>query len=269
MQPSSNIVKLRHLLADRFPQLRQGVLPAPSLESFATGVPALDALLGGGLPRGEFIELVGAGDGSGSAQVIHALLRQVAADGQFLALVDGADSFDVHAVDPGILARLLWVRCAATDEALKALDLLLRDRNFPLVVLDLKLNPVKPLRKIPTSTWYRLARLLEQNHAAVLVVTPFQLVGGACCRVGIDSKLGIDAMTRSPVDLLANLHFTRLHSARGQPDTTNIPDRVRLRHVRRYLHSAVFASSRIAAPARPLGKTHRAGRSGAQQPGRV
>ena len=215
MQPSSNIVKLRHLLAKRFPHLRQGPLPASSLEFFATGVPALDALLGGGLPCGEFIELVGAGDGSGSAQVIHALLRQVSADGRFLVLVDGSDSFDVNAVDPAVLTRLLWVRCVTTDEALKAADLLLRDRNFPLLVIDLKLNPVTQLRKIPTSTWYRLARLLEQNHTAVLVVSPFQLVGNAGCRVRIDSEFGIEAMARSPVDLLSELHFTRLYSAVG------------------------------------------------------
>src|SRR5438876_1165761 len=37
MQPSSNIVKLRHLLADRSAHLRQGVSAAPPMESFATG----------------------------------------------------------------------------------------------------------------------------------------------------------------------------------------------------------------------------------------
>jgi len=107
------------------------------------------------------------------------------------------------------------VRCAATEEALKATDLLLRDRNFPLVVLDLKLNPIKQLRKIPTSAWFRLGRLLEQNLAVVLVVTPFPLVGGAAGRVRVESELGIDALTGVPVELLSRLRFSRLHSAGG------------------------------------------------------
>jgi len=158
------------------------------------------------LARSEFTELVGAG--SGSAQVIHGLLHRVAADGQFLALVDGADSFDVGAVEPDVLTRLLWVRCASANEALKAADLLLRDRNFPVIVLDLKLNPAAQLRKIPATTWYRFARLLEQTRATVLVVTPFSLVGGAACRARIESELGPDALDQSPTGLLSRLRFT-------------------------------------------------------------
>jgi hypothetical protein len=217
MQATSNIVRLRHLVAHRFPHLRQGVFVPPPTKTLATGLASLDALLGGGLPRGEFTELVGAGHGSGSAQVIHALLRQTAANRQFLALVDGTDCFDVSAVEPGVLTRLLWVRCAATDEALKAFDLLLRDRNFPLVVLDLRLNPGAQLRKIPLSTWYRLARLLEQNQAAVLVVTPFQLVSGAACRARIESKLGIEALNGTPAELLSRLQFSLLRSSGALP----------------------------------------------------
>src|SRR5204862_1713111 len=124
------------------------------------------------LPRGGLAELVGAGPGSGSAQVVHALLRRVAHAGEYLALVDGADSFDVDAAEPTTLTRLLWVRCQKAEEALKAADLLLRDRNFPLLVLDLQLNPQAQLRKIPSSVWHRFRRLLEQNGATVLVVTP-------------------------------------------------------------------------------------------------
>jgi len=213
MQTAGNIVELRQLLAERFPHLRQGVAVAAPLETQSTGVPALDALLKGGLPRGEFTELVAPADGSGSAQVIHALLRQVAGQGRFLALVDGADSFDAGSVEPGVLSRLLWVRCVRVEEALKAADLLLRDRNVPLVVLDLKLNPAAQLRRISSSSWFRYARLLEQNRATVLVVTPSQLVSGATCRVQIRSGLGIEALSRSPAGLLSQLRFDLLRPA--------------------------------------------------------
>jgi hypothetical protein len=133
--------------------------------------------------------------------------------GQFLTLVDGADSFDVGAVEPEILAHLLWVRCSNIEEALKAGDLLLRDRNVPLVVLDLKLNSAAQLRKISSSVWFRFSRLLEQNRATVLVVTPFQSVGGATCRVQVESELGLEALAKSPETLLNQLRFTLLRSA--------------------------------------------------------
>src|SRR3989442_1226262 len=201
MHATGNIVGLRQLLAERFPHLRFGLKTASPLETWATGLPALDTLLGGGLPKDELTELVGAGDGSGSAQVIHALLRRVAAGGQFLALVDGADSFDVDAVEPDVLSRLLWVRCTKADEALKAADILLRDRNLPLVVLDLKLNPPAQLRKIPSSVWHRFRRLLEQNGGTLLVVTPHQLVGGPACRGGVESRLGVDALAQAPSEV--------------------------------------------------------------------
>ena len=215
MQATEEIVELRRLLAERFPRAQVRAFPE-SGDHIATGVPALDQLLRGGLPRGELTELVGAGDGSGSAQIIHALLHRVAADGQFLALVDGMDSFDVEAVEPAVLARLLWVRCSATDEALKATDILLRDRNFPLLVLDLKLNPLAQLRKISSSVWHRFRRLQEQNGTTVLVVTPTQLVGGAVCRVRVESGLGIGALTRPPSDILAQLQFELLRSQMEQ-----------------------------------------------------
>ena len=213
MPASGNIVELRRVLADRFPHARLALERRKPGAARATGVPALDELLGGGLPQGELTELVGAGPGSGSAQVIHAVLQRTASDGQFLALVDGVDGFDVDTVEPGILARLLWVRCAQAEEALKATDLLLRDRNFPIVVLDLKLNPLVELRRISSSIWFRFRRLLEQNQTTFLVVTPHSLVSGAACRVRVESRLGLGALEQSPSEVLNQLQFDLLRSA--------------------------------------------------------
>jgi hypothetical protein len=211
MSVPAKIIELRQLLAERFPHASRNAQAVPATEIYATGMSGLDALLNGGLPRGELNELVGAGPGSGSAQVIHRLLHQTAANGQFLALVDGVDSFDVDAVEPEVLTRLLWVRCQNADEALKATDLLLRDRNFPVVVLDLKLNPVAQLRKISSATWFRLSRLLEQNAATVLVVTPHPLVGHAAWRVRVESGLGVEALKQPPREV--PLQFTLLRAA--------------------------------------------------------
>jgi hypothetical protein len=209
MQAINNIVELRQLLTERFPRSHLSVSNLLRVETCPTGVPALDTLLNGGLMWGEFTELI-SDSGSASAQIIHALLHRVARDGQFLALVDGADSFDVGAVESDVLARLLWVRCANVNEALKATDILLRDHNFPLVVLDLKLNPLNQLRKIPASTWHRYGRLLEQSHATVLVIAPIELVTRAACRVRLHGGLGLEALSQSPTELLLQLRFTML-----------------------------------------------------------
>lgn len=212
MRATESVVELRRLLAEKFPQAHAARRPAAGSPVAPGGVPALDHLLGGGWPKGKLSELVGTGNGSGSAQVIHALLHRAAADAQFLALVDGWDSFDVDAVEPGVLSRLLWVRCTKADEALKAADILLRDRNFPLVVVDLKLNPLAQLGKIPANAWHRFRRLQEQNGTTVLVVTPTALVGGAACRVRVESGLGIEAMTKPPAEVAARLRFELLHA---------------------------------------------------------
>ena len=62
---------------------------------------------------------------------------------------------------------------------MQAADLLLRDGNFPLVILDLVLNPVEELRKIPPSNWYRLQRLVEPAPTAFLVLTPRSMISSA------------------------------------------------------------------------------------------
>jgi hypothetical protein len=210
MPIESHLVDLRNLLARRFPHVPLSLPERPAFEWTPTGVNALDALLGGGLPRGACTEMVARGPGSGSAEVIHELLRELALNRQFLALVDGMGSFDPGPVDPVVLTRLLWVRCQKATEALQAVDLLLRDRNFPVLVLDLKLNSAAELRRIPSSTWFRYTRLLEHNDTTLLVISPHQLVGGATCRVSVDSGLGMDALGQKRVDLLAQLRFELL-----------------------------------------------------------
>jgi hypothetical protein len=212
MPSTANIVELRRLLTERHPEahgIRHAWTERPVL---ATGLPPLDALLHGGWPKGQLSELVGTGDGSGSAQVLHALLQQRAAEGQFLALVDGQDSFDVDAVESEVLARLLWVRCERAEQALTATDILLRDRNIPFVVLDLKLNPAAQLRRIASSVWHRFRRLQEQHGTSLLVITPTQLVGGAHCRVRVESHLGMKAWIESPSTLASDLRFELLRS---------------------------------------------------------
>lgn len=218
MATPANLVDLRRLLAERFPGAHAarpaaGAGPGSEAEAgLSSGVPSLDLLLGGGWPRGTVTELVGDGPGSGSAQVLHATLEQAAAGGRFLALVDGADSFDVDAPTPEALSRLLWVRCHSAEEALKAADLVLRDRNLPLAILDLKLNPVAQLRKIPSSVWHRFSRIAGHQGTTLLVITPFAMVGGVTIRVRARAGLDLDALALTREERLDRLAFELLRA---------------------------------------------------------
>lgn len=214
MSPPANVIELRRILAEKFPSAHPASRPSRP-RVVPTGVAALDALLGGGMPKGEITELVGEGHGSGTAQVIHALLGRVASDGLFLVLVDGADSFDVDVPTPEALARLLWVRCRTAEEALKAADLVLRDRNFPLVILDLKLNPAAQLRRVSSSVWHRLGRLAEHQGCTLLVVTPFPLVGGVAVRVEVRAEMGVEALDQAPSEVVGRLRFELVRAVEG------------------------------------------------------
>ena len=202
MPSDTKLIELRQFLAERLPRARLGMAPERMVPAaLPTGIESIDQGLGGGLPQGAFTELVAPGEGSGSAQFIHSLLRHTASAGRFLTLVDGADSLDIDALEPDALAHLLWVRCRSTAEALQTTDLLLRDRNIALVVLDLKLNPAHELRRIPGTLWYRLSRLMEQHGGTVLVITPQPLVAGAAARIVSRTRLDHRDLERSPDSL--------------------------------------------------------------------
>jgi hypothetical protein len=153
---------------------------------------------------------------------VQSLLRQTGETNQFVALIDGTDSLDLSPLDPEVLARLLWVRCANAAEALKAADILLRDRNLPLVILDLKLNTARELNQISGSVWHRLQRLLEQSSTAFLVVSPRPLVSRAEFRLALNDRFGLEDLERHPAELMENLAVEIIHQ-RGASDREQTP----------------------------------------------
>jgi len=185
MAASSKIIDLRNLLAERFPQPF-----TPPVLRVATGLPAIDDAIEGGFPKSAITELSSPQVSAGSALLLYALLQSAQRAGNFLALVDGRDSFDPSALG-GVgnrrLRNLLWVRCTKVLDAIKAADLLLRDGNFPLVVLDLVLNASSELRKIPQTSWYRLQRLVETAPTAFLVLTRASIISSAQLKLSLDN----------------------------------------------------------------------------------
>ena len=191
MAASAKIVDLRKLLAERFPH--------PSFTTAScliTGLPFLEESIGGGLPRGAITELISPGTSAGSASLIHALVHCAYRDNYFLALIDGGDSFDPCGLNNASLQHLLWVRCSKAFEAVKAADLLLRDGNFPLVIVDLVLNAPDELHKIPQTNWYCLQRLVEMVPTACLVLTRYEMVGSAQVKLVLESSSRIETFEK-------------------------------------------------------------------------
>jgi hypothetical protein len=187
------------LLAQRFPAATRA-----ADEALATGIPAIDAAAGG-LPRPGLTELVCAAPSCGSQLLLGQLLQVTRAQGRRVALVDRSDAFDPASWPAHLLEHLVWVRAQHTAEAVAATDLLARDANLGLVILDLRHAPRAELRRIPATRWYRLQRALEPALVAGLVLTPLPLVPSAHLRLELGESHAFAAYHRLRPDLVMAL----------------------------------------------------------------
>ena len=213
MPTAANVIQLRQLLVEKLPGVRLGIAKQNDKGRWATGLPQFDKLLHGGLAKGGITELVAPPNGSGGAMFIQALLQQACATRQWMALVDGADSFDPAGVGRNALCRLLWVRCNVAEQAIKCADLILRDHNLPLVVVDLSFNHSIQLRKIPSSTWHRFRRLIEEHFTTLLVVTPSPTASNVDARLFLEARFDLNAIEKPRVDLLPQLSAIAVETA--------------------------------------------------------
>ena len=206
---AASIIDLRKLLAERFPQTSP-----PAEERLSTGVSTIDDVIGGGLPKSAITELSSPNLSAGSALLTHALLQNAHRAAFFVALVDGRDSFDPQTAPPAILRHLLWVRCTAVAEAIRSADFLLRDGNFPLVILDLVLNPVEELRKIPQNNWYRLQRLVEAAPTAFLVLTRQSIISSAQLKLSLENRWRLSDLEQTGRANRLNVRVNRVQGSR-------------------------------------------------------
>ena len=142
-----------------------------------TGVASLDAALGGGLRRGHLSEIAG-GRSSGRSTLLCRIAAAAAARGEMAALVDTHDRFDpVSAAGAGVdLSRLLWIRDRGdASRAVKAMNLVLQAGGFGVVALDLADVRGPALRRIPMTTWMRLARVIEGSQTVAILVVAERL----------------------------------------------------------------------------------------------
>lgn len=206
MAAPQKLAALRHLLAERFPSAASGG-PFDRLGAgrvLATGIPRIDEVTGG-LPLSAITEIVCAAPSCGGASLIGELLAMTRASRLRVALVDSTDSFDPTSFDDDSLAHLIWVRCRTTAEALHAVDLLARDANLGLVLLDLRWAPEIDLRRTPSTQWYRLQRAVEPTDLALVVETPRASVPSAQLRLVLEAPHDPSALDEERDTIVAHL----------------------------------------------------------------
>jgi recombination protein RecA len=147
-------------------------------EVFPTGITAIDQETGG-IPKGALTQICApAGVTSGRTTLLLSLLAQVTSREQFCAVVDAGDCFDsASATSMGVyLSRLLWVRCGdhnrleSVEQAFKAADILIQNGGFGVIAIDLGNVEERLIRKIPLTTWFRFARVMEAMPAALVIL---------------------------------------------------------------------------------------------------
>jgi hypothetical protein len=158
--------------------VRPGAAPARPVAT-PTGLPSLDALLGGGFPRGRIAEVVGP-RGSGRTSVLLGSLACATARGALAALVDATDGLDPASAQAlGVaLGQLLWVRCGGDLRvAVQAADVIVRGGGFDVVAVDWGDLPPWRLARVPAAAFVRLQRAVEGTPAALVFAGARRVAG--------------------------------------------------------------------------------------------
>jgi hypothetical protein len=178
MAPASPAPDLTRLLRDLGSEVRRGAQePHEVRADLATGLPALDALLGGGLARGRLSELSGPLS-SGRTSLALALLARATAAGEVVGVVDAADAFHpASARAAGVrLERVLWARPPGVTEAVRCSERLLQARGFAAVLLDTSARAAE-WERLPAAVWQRLARAAAAGGSALVVLSGRRMTG--------------------------------------------------------------------------------------------
>ena len=164
--------------------------------------PSPAALWATQFPRGVLCEVVAGGPSRGGQLCLLTFLLAARAEGGFAAIVDGGDSFDPQTVPGEAMEHLLWVRCGELRAILQCADTLLRDENFPLVLIDLRSIEDTRLRRTPLSLWYRLQRLARRNETRLALFTARATVPSAHLRLAFTVPYPLASLDE-PVHALA------------------------------------------------------------------
>jgi hypothetical protein len=222
-------IQIEHSLERRFPAaLSPG--PRTIVETTATGIPAVDRLLDGGLPVGAISEITGPVS-SGRTCLALAFLASRTQEGRVCAWVDAHDAFDSEsaAANGVALRQLLWVRCrnagpaakpwARLDQAIRATDLLLQAGGFSALVLDLGSTAPEHGLRIPLATWFRFRQAAGRTRCSMLVLAQQPLAQSSAAIVLECASLNTPSGNQT---MLASCEYQLRTSRSAQPTTLSI-----------------------------------------------
>jgi recombination protein RecA len=185
-------------------------------EVFPTGIAVIDRETGG-IPKGALTQICApVGITSGRTTLLLSLLAQVTGKEQFCAVVDASDSFDPESANAvGVcLSRLLWVRCIergmkAVEHAFKSADILIQNGGFGVIAIDLGNVNEKLVRKIPLTTWFRFARVMEALPTALVILLPYS-AAQSCAALTLNMGASVEwtgAGAASHTQLISGVDF--------------------------------------------------------------
>ncbi len=141
--------------------------------TLSTGSPALDSILGGGVPHGRITELCGAPT-CGLMSLAFRLIGGAQREGGEAVIVDLDANFNpLHAPRYDVkLENLLLVRPQPRRHTLGILEDLVAREGASLIVLNAGTHPSSSLTdaRAPVATWSRLAFRLARTNAALVAL---------------------------------------------------------------------------------------------------
>lgn len=135
--------------------------------------------------------------------------------GEWIGVVEAGRSFDFHSVRGEGWEKVVVVCARDAEQAVKAADLLVRDGNVPLVLLDLQTAPRRALGRVPASTWHRFQRLVKASGTALVVLTLQPMVEAARVRITLRGRWSLAAMKRPRRELSEELDVQVFRRGRG------------------------------------------------------
>jgi recombination protein RecA len=173
----SSVAVIRQFVERRIPGALT-VYERSEPEVFSTGITAVDRQIGG-IPKGALTQFCApVGVTSGRTTLLMSLLAHITnKKEEFCAVVDASDCFDPESASAmGVcLSRLLWARCSglgmkAVEQAFTVADILIQNGGFGMIALDLGNVEERLIRKIPLTSWFRFARVMEKSPTALVIL---------------------------------------------------------------------------------------------------
>ncbi len=202
----------------------QDEMSAPQVsveDAISAGAKTIDIALGGGYIPGRMTEIVEPQPSRGAQSLIHHTIIQARKNLQYVALIDAANQFDPQSENMINLQSLLWVRTPKTTDAIKACDILIRDGNFPLLILDLRTQLSHRKNLIRPNEWYRIQRTCEQSRIAFVAFTHQSTIPCAHFRLQLSQSLPIDILDHPRADAFSYIDCEILKRRRFQYTVEN------------------------------------------------